>query len=1252
LKTELLTMERFLEQLRASNLLSAENLARTVERTAHEDYHEPGPLAWWLVEQKLATRWQAHMLVSGRNRFSFGKYKLLDRIGVGGMGTVYKAWQPGLGREVALKVLSDSMVGNEGAASRFHREIQSAASLTHPNIVATFDAGSVGGKHFLVMEYVDGENLETLARRRGPLPVAEACEYIRQAAVGLAHAHSLGMVHRDIKPANLLLSIPSKSGTQKPGARTADETALPVVKILDFGLARLATETQGESELTQTGQVMGTPDYIAPEQARDTRTADFRSDVYSLGCTLFRLLTGRVPFVRQSVMEKLLARALEDAPRARSLRQDLPPALDDCIARMLARDPAQRFQTAGDVVQTLDGLAATGGNIAVALPVNATIAPPVLSGAAQLYDPVSAPDAELEQFLAVLADQADSASALGGLSGDTSRAALATGSTNIETPRRAHTAPAGDAQRTSSTSQRPVGRRPPLAKLPLIVACALLLPMAGIVLWYVAGGTRLDIDWPADERKGGALEIDGREPILSGPLSFSGRPGKRKLKLTRTGYQPIERQIVLERGAVETFRPEWVPTPQTLRRQQWSVLKAEAEQWKPSDGRATGTDYQPIDALRAKIDEFRRNWLMTREAGQAANLLRRLPAPADRLTHAMVSGYELRAAGAGKPENAPSDLVAVIGDSRWKHGSRIEAIAYSPDDSMVAAGGDFGFLKLWDAQTGEEIAAVKASESPIMALAFSPDGKSLITGGIDGVGRIWNVPQLTVAQTLKSHISQIRGAAYSPLGNLVATGALDPSVRLWNPTDGSLAREITQGVAEVACVAFSPDEKLLAVGYHNPYSASIFAVETGKLVATLEGHTSSILTVAFNPAGTRLITSGYDATIRCWDVGTWQELRAMTGVNRNGVTSIRYSPDGKTIAAGIGDGRVDFYDAESGFFQKTLTCDDQGAATLSFSHDGKRLAIAGSGQAVRIWDLITQTEIDHPAVPILCFAASPDGRWLALGKSDGSVDMWDVAAGMSHSSLGGTAHRVGEIAFSPDGLLLATAGDTGESAIRVWDVASGEVKHVLQGHRASVAGVVFSPDGLTLASASHDGAVRLWNMESGGLVQTLEAKGPPPICAAFSADGKTLAVGHVRDSVTIPAVTPVKLWDVARGKEQKPIIVEWAEASHVGFGLDDQTLVVGGRSQGVKLWDLTRGSARSTFTGSGAFAVSSDGTHVAVDEKTAIHVYEIAHGIRTAELSLSRPDVWSTQLAFTPETRHLAVLASNGTVHVLRLPKE
>ncbi|MBI3864184.1 MAG: protein kinase [Planctomycetia bacterium] len=1243
MKPELLTLERFLELLRSANLLSAEDLARVEKLASHEDYQEPGPIAWWLVEQNLVTRWQAHMLVSGRNRFFLGKYKLLDRIGVGGMGTVYKAWQPGLSRVVALKVLSDALVGNELAAARFHREIQSASSLTHPHIVATFDADSVAGKHFLVMEYVDGENLEMLARRRGPLPVAEACEYIRQAAVGLAHAHERGMIHRDIKPANLLLSRATAGGPAP--AEAPGEANLPVVKILDFGLARLTTEKQGDTELTQAGQVMGTPDYIAPEQARDTRLADYRSDVYSLGCALFRLLTGRVPFVRPSVMEKLMARALEDAPRARSLRAELPPQLDDCIARMLEREPARRYQSAGEVAQALESLAATGANLPVALPLGATTAASTISGAAALYHPISASDAELEQFLAVLADQGDSGGSLGGFSGDTTRAAIAAGATRVDAPRPAmQTAPHQQTRR--STAARAATRRRLTANLPLVISAVLLVPLSAAWGWYALTGTRLDIDWPAEERNGASFEIDGREPILSGKLSFSGRPGKRRLKITRPGYEPIDEEIVLASGAAVSYRPEWVPTPQTVRRQQWSALKAEAERFLSSgDKSASG---HAIDPLRRKIDEVRCGALATREGAQAAGMLRRLPAPADRLTHAMIPDYERRISGGGNRDQAPQNLVAVIGDSRWKHGSPIYAIAYSPDDSIIAAGDNFGFLKLWNARTGEELATARASESAIMSLAFNPDGKSLITGSADSQARIWSVPALKVEQTLDGHFNQIRGAAWSPRDNLVATGALDNSVRIWDPAGGSPVRDIRQGVGEVACVAFSPDGKLLAVGHHRPRHVAILEVATGHLVASLAGHQREVLAVAFNRDGSRLLTGGYDEKIRCWNTADWQEVRSIPLRDNAGVAALHYSGAGTTVVVGLGNGHVELHDAESGSYRQTLACDDLGLAALSISHDGTRLAMAGGGQVIRIWDLKTYEE-GVPAPPaVLSFAASPDGRWLALGMRSGLVDLWDLATGEKQAALQGTARRVGEIAFSPDGLLLATAGDSGDSPVRVWDVAAREVRHVLHGHRAYAAGLAFSPDARTLASASHDGNVRLWNTQTGGIVDTLESKGAPPLCVAFSPDGKTLAAGHARDGSS----SRVRLWDAVRGKEKKPVSLDWNGIVGVAFGTDDQLLLAGYQFQGVKVWDPSRGTARSTYFGTGAFAVSPDGTHLAVDEKPGISIYELAHGIRSTELSLGRPDLWTMQLAYTPEGRHLAVLASNGTVHILRLAKD
>ncbi len=270
---------------------------------------------------------------------ALGEYQLLAKLGRGGMGTVYKAIHTKLDRVVALKVLSRSRSDDEKAIARFEREMKAIGRLDHPHIVRAHDAREIEGKPVLIMEYVEGLDLGKLVRRLGPLPVANACELARQAALGLQYAHENGLVHRDVKPSNLMLTPEGE------------------VKVLDLGLARFHLEHADGEEVTGTGQAMGTADYMAPEQASDSHAVDIRADIYSLGCTLYKLLTGRAPFAGpeyRGSFEKMTAHVQEPVPPIRELDPEIPEELAAVLDRMLAKEPDERFATPQQVADVLE----------------------------------------------------------------------------------------------------------------------------------------------------------------------------------------------------------------------------------------------------------------------------------------------------------------------------------------------------------------------------------------------------------------------------------------------------------------------------------------------------------------------------------------------------------------------------------------------------------------------------------------------------------------------------------------------------------------------------------------------------------------------------------------------------------------------------------------------------------------------------------------------------------------------------------
>jgi len=365
-------LEQFFRCLDASRVLTAEEARKFIAGLPESKRPQtPKALAIELIKAGKLTRYQGQALLQGKIKYlTFGEYIVLDRLGRGGMGEVLKAEHRRMGRTVALKVISSDAMKDADAVRRFQREVQAAARLIHSNIVTAFDASEHEGVHFLVMEYVEGRDLAAIVHDLGGLPVATAVDYIAQAARGLAYAHSKGVVHRDIKPGNLLVD---RDGT---------------LKILDMGLARIDLAGAKGDELTSTGQVMGTVDYMAPEQAEDTRSADARADIYSLGCTLYRLLSGQTLYGGESVVKKILDHRGAPIPPLASVCPSAPAALDAAFRKMVAKRPQDRQQTMTDVVLELEHILRTSGPSAPAAPVIATTEVPS--------------DSKLSEFLAGL----------------------------------------------------------------------------------------------------------------------------------------------------------------------------------------------------------------------------------------------------------------------------------------------------------------------------------------------------------------------------------------------------------------------------------------------------------------------------------------------------------------------------------------------------------------------------------------------------------------------------------------------------------------------------------------------------------------------------------------------------------------------------------------------------------------------------------------------------------------------------------
>jgi WD40 repeat protein/tRNA A-37 threonylcarbamoyl transferase component Bud32 len=708
---------------------------------------QPRALAAELIRRGWLTPYQANQILQGRaGELVLGSYVLLERLGEGGMGTVFKGRNWKLGRVVALKLIRKERLANADAVRRFHREIRITAQLAHPNIVLAYDADEVNGTHMLIMEYVEGHDLDRLVRQHGPLPIASACDYIRQAALGLQHAHEKGLVHRDIKPANLLLS---KQG---------------VVKILDLGLAQLGASegSEGSSTLTQEGMVMGTLDYIAPEQAADSHAVDIRADLYSLGCSLYFLLTGSVPFPSGKPVEKLYRHRYEEPVPVQRLRSDVPPAVAFVVRKLMAKQPDQRFQTPAELA--------------------AALAPEMLAVASDF----GLPDAEGELPATV------EIAAAGGLFRETGSVAL----TEPE--------PGG----TTTEPTRPQNRWPRL--LLGGVGLLLLLGIGLLVYSFVGQGSQPKVETgPGTTRKPEVREArvvlkEHTGPVLA--LAFAPN-GVGNRSVLASGSQD---------GTIRLWNLAGGPSLATLKSEHAAPVRALTF---PADGKSlisaagrtihvwdpvTGTESSHLDTghpttvralavepfapylLETVGDDNAWRWWAIAEEKQVG--VRYQPVEAWSVA---CSPPHLKRFAVGLANGTVHCSNHAMKDNYEHSGHRgpVKVLLFSPTGKLLASGGADGVIKLWDAVSGKEEGTLQGHKGEVRGLAFSPDGKVLASASADGTVRLWGVLSGKERAVLQGHPGGVGAVAFSPDGKTLASGEFDGTVRLWDvPPADALGR--------------------------------------------------------------------------------------------------------------------------------------------------------------------------------------------------------------------------------------------------------------------------------------------------------------------------------------------------------------------------------------------------------------------------------------------------------------------------------
>lgn len=1012
-------------------------------------------------------------------------YEILEEIGRGGMGVVYKARQIALNRIVAVKAILAGSFATTQERARFQMEAESAAALQHPNIVQVHEVGQYEGNPYFSMEFLGGGTLQDHSTGSPQRP-RQAAFLIETLARAVQHAHEQGIVHRDLKPANVLMS---GDGQRSGLGSNARQTPCP--KIADFGLAKVL---HGAMRQTRTGDVLGTPDYMAPEQAgRAGQPIGPPSDIYALGAMLYELLTGRTPFAGATPFETIRQVLHEEPLPLGRLQPGVPRDLCIIAHKCLEKEPARRYASARDLADDLHRF---------------------------LEDqPIAGRPRSLFYRWQKLARRHK------GLIGTVLAvgAALVAGTIAALTfaMREAHQRQLADTNASESRAQARAADEARRQALRQVYKAEMASSLTALTLGkYREAEEHLDAT-PADLR---GFEWQYVHTSLLNQRVVP-TPFAESHNLFRVFFPAVPYVITREAGRVRMF-----DLLTGARLQEWDddipvLINGELHLVRHEEG-------EPIAVVNA--------------AGRVCQVG---PVLAPGFEDVVMSPDGTWVATWRKHDADARRLVVQEmgpGKRAWEFiGSIWPRLTFSPDGSRIAGIIAENTIGLWTTATGE-LLLLQGQPFSVSCVAFSPDGKELASSSTDGMVRQWDIRTGKLLQMRKGHSGMVQSVAYSPEGAWLVSGGDDRTLRFW-PTAGGDALVHYPECDVVREIGFSKDGKTMGIlDMQDHIYLRPAPRQTEALV--LDGHKSFVYPVALSPNGLWVASGGWDNAVRLWDARTGEAIAAQF-VDAY-VMALAFTPDNRRIIAWDGSGQIWQWNLLLGTRQRIWPGSHLHAGlsyTLAISPDGRWLAW-GDERLIRKWDLMEGREgpvLSTPVGKIRHTAFSPDGRRIALTHDDGLALL---EADTGQLVWLATSEAARSLAVNRDGTRLAVGG--ADRRVRIWDAETGTLMQTLPEYSGDPFAVVFHPDGTRIFCAGRDPGIHVWDVRTGDHLARLEGHTSYVFSLAISADGRTLVSGSGDQTVrfwdTQPAAERARASEElnALKPEAEESIARWLEETH------------------------------------------------------------------------------------------------------------